>query len=344
VPLEGGARAFLDARSVSFSGGTVSLHDGRGIPLTGLGTGSSRLLVAGLQREAAPRAGIVLVDEVEHGLEPHRVIGLLGSLGAKEKEPPLQVFATTHSPVAVRELAAGQLNLLRKRADGTHWVIPVGNAADVQGTLRSFPEAFLAAKVVVCEGASEVGFLRGLDIHRTRSGLSESIAAQGVALVDAGGVTKLYGRADAFAVLSYPTMAFRDDDRQPSPEAEAAFLERDGKLVRWRTDRALEDELFASLPNAAVTALVKKAEEFHTLSTVKANIGSASPGSSGLQDPKTLLDGPGRAVLAKAAKQGSWFKTVSRMEEVAADIVGPHLAEAEQGFQEIVADLFDWMK
>ena len=88
VPLDGGAHAFLDARSVSLSGGTVSLHDGRGVPLTGLGTGSSRLLVAGLQREAAPQAGIVLVDEIEHGLEPHRIIGLLGSLGAKEKAPP----------------------------------------------------------------------------------------------------------------------------------------------------------------------------------------------------------------------------------------------------------------
>jgi len=111
VPLSGGAHAYLDAASVSFSGGTVSLHDGRGVPLTGLGTGSSRLLVASLQREAAARAGIVLVDELEYGLEPHRVIGFLGSLGAKDKPPAFQVFATTHSPAAVRELTAAQLFL-----------------------------------------------------------------------------------------------------------------------------------------------------------------------------------------------------------------------------------------
>lgn len=49
--LDGGAHIFLDVRSVSFSGRTVSLHHGRGVPLTGLGAGSSRLLVAGLQRE-----------------------------------------------------------------------------------------------------------------------------------------------------------------------------------------------------------------------------------------------------------------------------------------------------
>ncbi len=31
------------------------------------------------------------------------------------------------------------------------------------------------------------------------------------------------------------------------------------------------------------------------------------------------------------------------MEAVAADIVGPHLADAERGFQEILARLFAWM-
>ena len=154
VPLDGGSHAYLDAASVSFSGGTVSLHDGRGVPLTGLGTGSSRLLVAGLQREAAPRAGMVLVDELEHGLEPHRIIGFLGSLGAREKVPPLQVFATTHSPVAVRELSAAHLHVVRTGEDGPLVLPAFDHAEQVQGTMRVYPEAFLGRKVIVCEGAS----------------------------------------------------------------------------------------------------------------------------------------------------------------------------------------------
>ena len=95
------ARALLDAHSVSFGGGTISLHDEVGVPLRGLEVGSTRLLIAGLQRKAAAQSSILLVDELEHGLEPHRIIRLLGSLGAKEPEPPLQVFMTTHSPVAL---------------------------------------------------------------------------------------------------------------------------------------------------------------------------------------------------------------------------------------------------
>jgi putative ATP-dependent endonuclease of OLD family len=80
----GEVSALLD--SISFSGGTICLHDGDGVPLRGLGLGSTRLLVAALQRQVASKAGVVLFDEVEHGLEPHRIMRLLDSLGAKEKQ------------------------------------------------------------------------------------------------------------------------------------------------------------------------------------------------------------------------------------------------------------------
>lgn len=343
VPLAGGSHAYLDAASVSFSGGTVSLHDGRGVPLTGLGTGSARLLVAGLQREAAPRAGMVLVDELEFGLEPHRIIGLLGSLGAKEREPPLQVFATTHSPVAVRELSAAQLHVVRAAAS-RHAVLAASPYADrVQGTMRTHPEAFLAPNVVVCEGASEVGLLRGVDRYFTREGLSEPIAAKGVALVDAGGVTRLYDRADALLALGYRVLAFRDDDRQPDAAAEAAFLAGGGKLVKWRAGRAVEDELFASLPDPAVAALVELAIQIHGQQLIDAHIGSASNSTMGLRDPAALLTPAGRSVAAQASKRSGWFKSVTWMEDAAADIVGPHLAIAEQGFQDILVELFAWI-
>ena len=345
VPLNGGPHACLDAASMSFSGGTVSLHDGRRVPLTGLGTGSSRLLVAGLQREAAPRAGMVLVDELEHGLEPHRIIRFLGSLGAKEKPSPLQVFATTHSPVAVRELSAAQLHVVRAGEDGP-LVLPVSHHAEqVQGTMRTYPEAFLGRKVIVCEGASEVGLLRGLDLYFTRSGDWTPLAARGVVLVDAGGADKLYGRVGAFVALGYDTLAFRDDDVQPTPELERTFVDEGGKLVKWRSGRALEDELFASLPDGAVTELVERAIELHDQQLVEAHIRSISSATMGLGDQAALLTPEGRSVLAKASKtkKAGWFKSVSWMEDVAAEIVGPHLAEADQGFLDILSELIGWV-
>src|SRR5690606_7844103 len=50
IPIGENIKAMLDAHSVSFGGGTISLHDEEGIPLRGMGTGSTRLLIAGLQR------------------------------------------------------------------------------------------------------------------------------------------------------------------------------------------------------------------------------------------------------------------------------------------------------
>ena len=90
VPVGASARALLDAHSVSIDDGAIALHNEAGIPLRSLGTGSSRLLVAGLQREATESASIALVDEVEYGLEPHRLARLLDSLGAKDDGELLQ--------------------------------------------------------------------------------------------------------------------------------------------------------------------------------------------------------------------------------------------------------------
>ncbi|HID9189338.1 TPA: AAA family ATPase [Serratia marcescens] len=105
----------MDAHAVSIGDGAIALHNAAGVPLRSLGTGSSRLLVAGMQRAAAQRASVALVDEVEYGLEPHRLTRLLNSLGARETPPPLQVFLTTHSPVAVRELPDAGVDALLQR-------------------------------------------------------------------------------------------------------------------------------------------------------------------------------------------------------------------------------------
>jgi ribulose kinase len=58
VPVGTGAKAMLDAHAVAFGEGAITLHNSEGI-LRALGTGSSRLLVAGLQRAAAQYIDIV---------------------------------------------------------------------------------------------------------------------------------------------------------------------------------------------------------------------------------------------------------------------------------------------
>ena len=109
---------------------------------------------------------ITLFDEVEFGLEPHRITRLIKHV----REDKLgQYFLTTHSPSVLRELTVKELYVVHSKG-GVVQIISAANEGltqlELQGKIRSSTEAFLAKKVVVCEGATEVGFLRGFDDHQ----------------------------------------------------------------------------------------------------------------------------------------------------------------------------------
>ncbi len=344
-------RALLDAHAATFSGGTISLHDGDGVPLRGLGIGSTRLLIAGLQRKASAQSSIVLVDELEHGLEPHRIIRFLGSLGAKEKDPPLQAFMTTHSPVALRELSGGQLFVLRETG-GHHEAINVGTDADIQGTIRSFPDAFLASSVLICEGASEVGLIRGLDQHFSALEYT-SLFARGVGLVDCtgGDSDRPFRRADAFRKLGYRVAVLRDDDKQPTATIEQAFKDAGGTVFTWRAGRALEDELFISLTDDSIASLLGYAIELHEEELIGEHIKSGSSGKKSYADVQGeyLFGGfssQTREMLGAIArnKKNSWFKSVTKMEHIGRHIVGPEMTgeKLDAGLNSVLVDIFEW--
>ncbi len=344
------AKAELEAHSVSMSAGTISLHDESGVPLRRLGIGSTRLMISGLQQKNASESSILLVDELEHGLEPHRVIRFLDNLGAKQKESPLQVFLTSHSPITVRELTVEQLLIVRKH-DGVHEVLWVGHHSDLQGTLRIYPEAFLARAVLVCEGASEVGLLRGIDQHRSVAG-KQSMHAHGTCLVDAGGYTKIMPPAKAFQQLGFKVATFRDDDYQPDAAEEAAFEAAGGKIFKWRKDKKLEVELFESLPVPAVRTLVEKSLEDRSEQEIDSQVRSYSKNAVTFarveeELEKGELSQEARNALGCAAggnKEGkkAWFKTVGEMEQIGREVIWPNLNGSDKEFKDAVIALRRW--
>ncbi len=342
VPVGDAVKAMLDAQSVSFSGGTIALHDETGVPLKVLGLGSKRLLVAGLQRAAASSSPIVLVDEIEHGLEPHRIIRLLGELGAKEAKPPLQVFMTTHSPVAVRELDAAQLHLLRT-SDTDHFAYPAVSAGDVQGTIRMFPEALLARSIIVCEGATEHGLLRGLDQHRVVNG-KISFTAQNAAIIDGGG-ENVFKRARSFQFLGYRTAVLHDSDKIPTPDIKAEIEAAGAPTFAWRQGCALEEELFLALPEPTAMKLLEYAVERRGEKAIDDQIRSASGAKHTLASCRASLTVEARTVLGKAskAKTSGWYKTVTDMEAVARDIVGPGAKGSAASLTKPINDLLGWI-
>jgi putative ATP-dependent endonuclease of the OLD family len=226
----------------------------------------------------------------------------------------------------------------------------VGIADDIQGTIRAFPDAFLASSVVVCEGASEVGLLRGLDLFRAANG-ETAIGSLGVALVDCGGgdADRPFRRAGALRALGYRTAVLRDDDKNPTNAVETSFKNAGGEVIACRNGRALEDELFLSLTHTAVNALISYAIELHGQDLIDEHIKSASQNTANLEGIQVdavldLLSAESRAILGRAAqtRYRGWFKSITWMEQVAREIVGPDLVGADAGFRTIIQSIFDW--
>lgn len=342
------ASASLDASQTTLRPGQIALQDRYSVPLTRLGLGSSRLLIAGLQHDAASSADIGLVDELESGLEPHRIVRLLQALGAKQTEVPLQVFATTHSPVVLRELNADQLVRVQNH-DGA-MTMPRMDATDsLQGTLRTYPEAFLAKSVIICEGASEEGFLRGLDLYRVDQG-HRSLTAIAASLVNAGGVDKILGSAKAFQELGYRVAILRDDDQQPDPNLESELIHGGCLLAKWPPDYALEHALFLGLPAETGLEIVRRAVERYGQETINAQVTNKLAHGDVFNFECAQVVGElteeERAACANAAKSRdrSWFKKrgVGVMEEIAREVIGPVQEQGEAWFQTEVNGLFDW--
>jgi putative ATP-dependent endonuclease of OLD family len=141
----------------------------------------------------------------------------------------------------------------------------------------------------------------------------------------------------------------RDDDKRPSVEVEEEFLSAGGTVVAWRDGRALEDELFRSLSDDGVSKLLERAVELHGEDLIDEHIKSASKNASNLNAIRAEflvygIEPESRVVLGKAARtrRAGWFKSVTWMEDLARDIVGPDLANADAEFRTLAERVFDW--
>lgn len=345
------ATAMLDIHAVAFGSGSISLHDAAGIPLRGMGTGSKRLLTAGLHKEASKSKSIALIDEIETGLEPHRIVRFLKSLGSKDSEPTMQVFATSHSPIALQELSYSQVFIVRQDKIGGHTLV-LSAPPEAQGALRATSSSFMAKSILICEGKTEIGFVRGIDLFRVEKNGRDSIEAAGVSLLDCdgGSETRPFERAGVFQGLGYRVAVFIDNDR-PIPEAEAkTFTDNGGTLFHWAQGQSIEDAIICSAADTSILAILEIAERVNPDDTelLDSKLKGASGNQLDFEIAKSfaelgILLPEHRAWIAKAAggKKG-WFKDIARMESLARDVIAPQLKDFSEPFRTVVADIVKW--
>lgn len=227
----------------------------------------------------------------------------------------------------------------------------VGDHTDLQGTIRLYPEAFLAKSVLVCEGASEVGFMRGVDQFVTKAG-GKSMHAAGTSLISANGYTNIMPRAEAFQSMGYRVATFRDDDYQPPAGDELDFQLEGGSIFKWRAGHKLEVELFVTLPVDAIAGLLERTLEDRSEGEINDQIKGHSSNAVTLDRVRSELakgdlSMEARLAIGKAAggnKDGkkAWFKTVGDMEDVARDFVMPSFTRSDKEFKSALVSLRRW--
>ena len=238
-------KAMMDYRDIAISDNRVSIHED-GIPFRLKGKGSKRLLSLAIQLALTQPSGIILIDEIEQGLEPDRVQHLVSILS---KLSDRQIIITTHSSNVVVELPCSRIFLMR---EGGTKLLKVRD--DLQGAIRKNPEAFFAKRVLVCEGATEIGICRA--INQYRIDLDKLPAAcLGVRFADGAGKS-MFEYACHLNDLQFDVALFCDSDdnstrtKKVEAESEGVFL------VDCEDNFAIEQQAFKDIPWAAVREMV----------------------------------------------------------------------------------------
>lgn len=311
VPVVEAYKAHLDLNSINLKVGGLALHDGD-LPLRQLGLGSRRMLLCGIQKMGLEEGHITLFDEVEFGLEPHRISRLLKHVREDKRG---QYFLTTHSPVVLRELTVRELYITHSKA-GVVQIISAASDSfkehEVQGKIRSSTEAFLAKKVVVCEGATEVGFLRGFDDYQVGKG-KDPFSYHGLSLLNAASGNKVKALAKSFKSLCYDVavLADADADDQFSPTDVAELVALGIPVTVWDGKLSLEERAFQDLPWASVIASVKLAQyvlSFPAYDQVRTRFMADLDKDVGQWVESAKL----RSDVGMVAKKAGWFKDTTR--------------------------------
>jgi putative ATP-dependent endonuclease of OLD family len=251
----------IDVQRQSMTAGAISLHDNH-VPLRHKGNGSKRLIAAAMQIKLHGGKNIALIDELEVGLEPHRIRGLIQRLRKSNQ----QIFTTTHSPVVIRELNIenSELYVCRRDIAGTVTLESMGTVPGIQGQVRTNAEAFLGSKIIACEGLTEIGCLRAYDLYRWDDE-NPPVWTFATSYFNCGGGGNIKVVSPKLLQLGYKTAVVCDNDSedQLSVEEVEGLKSAGIHVCQWTKGNSTERQLLAELPWNKVPELLSVISQSH---------------------------------------------------------------------------------
>lgn len=300
--------------------GLTATKAGTMLPLASWGAGTRRL--AALEVAAAHHAEhpIMVVDEIERGLESYRQRILVEELLAR----PSQIFMTTHSAPAIQAAATATL-----------WYVDAGGKvgrlpASVAAQQKRDPETFLARVAVIAEGATEVGFVTNL-ISRS---LGEDLRRHGIWVSDGGSNSEALAVLSALARSGLTVAGFADNEGTQQGLWQQAKNQLGDLLMRW-ADGCLETNIIPHLQDHQLAAFIAEpdgdsGERLRTLADrLHLDDKSLEAILAGTDDIRALMvaaacgAGPTDPTAAESQKKAwkkhgqRWFKSVAGGNELA---------------------------
>lgn len=271
--VEGSYEPGLELGRSGLSSGSIALHD-NGVPLRLAGLGTKRLATLAIQKSAIVEGAIVLVDEIEHGLEPHRIIGAISQLKADQEQskatgkPTGQMLVTTHSDVALTEASAESLRVVRTtRPDRVATVAKPSSPHILKPLLRYMPRAMFSRSILVTEGNTELGMLLGIREYWPARHGGVPIEQLGAAIAEGNG-NQAPAIAMTLASLGYQTALYRDSDTPLKPEEIAGLAASGIPVFEYDSSLNTEQAMFYAANDEMVQVLLDFAREEHSVDSV----------------------------------------------------------------------------
>lgn len=331
----------IDWKDLQYNEGRLCLHDEK-IPLRLKGKGTKRLLSIALQLSLIENSGIILIDEVEQGLEPDRVRQLVSIL---KKDSKAQIIMTTHSSNAVVEL---ECNDLYRMKEDSLFNLPKDN----QSLARTNPEAFFAKRLIVAEGATEVGLLRAVNEKLIAEGTNFS--AKNIGIVDGKG-SSMINYCGALFQAGYEVCLLCDNDR-PEDKNKKEEIQMNGvKIIQPEEGLCLEQQIFNDVTWDSVIQLFEYGKKSKVLAYLIAKGLIDQDNNLNGDDPK-IRETLGSLAADKISdifksqpfsstkkKSEGWFKNISQGEELGQIIISDFTNFKDCHLGQMFEQLYSWI-
>lgn len=321
-----------------FNSSSIALHDGS-VPLRLAGLGTRRLATLAVQRSAISEGAIVLVDELEQGLEPHRVLGAMAQLKKWQQEAEKahqakgQILMTTHSDVVLAELPPPSLFIVSRSPEAVTDIKHALVSGDISRVLKGAPRALFARKILLCEGATELGMMLGSRERYPDRHDGVPIEQLGAAIIDGGGAAGP-PLALALQALGYEVGLFRDSDRKLDAHFATKLQAQGVRVIEYGGGLNTERAVFQSATDSQIDGLLDLVVGFISEPTLLDHLEKTFEGidvDACFCDWDLIGDSPNlRLRLSDLAAEKSWFKNAERGRAISALVMqimdNPHVS------------------